>query len=247
MEFCYSVIEEIAKEDPYAIIIVNSTHINSMYAWSWLRDKDLKPESISIIGKKRFKKSAWKGIRIIRCRTGIPPTLCQRKEVIYQEIDVEGNEKPEKVTIPAHTTVPTLLKVNSTKTPTFLSVAPPKLQYKRGSSVFEKRKLAFPVSDKGIGKDYVDIAPKIKGKTTHILSEEKIMTKPASFPKSVEFAIVHKHPEDIDEILVRFVESLRFGYAQYQDWTSLPFVLHAMSTIEEYVNTFELEGLEEDS
>jgi hypothetical protein len=30
----------------------------------------------------------------------------------------------------------------------------------------------------------------------------------------------------------------------YQDWTALPFVLHAMSTIEEYVNTFELEDLE---
>ena len=244
--FCYSVIEEIAKEDPHAIIIVNSTHINSQYAWSWLRDKDLKPENISI-GQKRFKKSAWKGIRIIRCRTSIPPTLCQRKEVIYQEIDTEGNEKPEKVTIPAHTTVPTLLKVNSTKTPTFLSVAPPKLQEKRGKSVFEKRKLAFPVSNKMPGKDYLDIAPKLKEKTTYITLEADIMTKAASYPRTVEFAIVHKHPEDIDEILVRFVESLRFGYAQYQDWTSLPFVLHAMSTVEEYVNTFELEEIEGDS
>jgi hypothetical protein len=29
----------------------------------------------------------------------------------------------------------------------------------------------------------------------------------------------------------------------YQDWTALPFVI-PMSTIEEYVNTFELEDLE---
>jgi hypothetical protein len=245
VKFCYSVIEEIAQEDPYAIIIVNSTHINNQYAWSWLQDKDLKPENISI-GKKRFKKFSWKGIRIIRCRTGIPPTLCQRKEVIYQEIDAESNEKPDKtVTISAHTMVPTFLRVKHT--PTFLSVPPPKLQDKRGKSVFEKRKLAFPISDKGPRKDYVDIAPKIKRKATYITSEADVMTKPASYPKTVEFAIVHKHPEDIDEILVHFVENLRFGYAQYQDWTSLPFVLHAMSTVEEYVNTFELEELEEDS
>jgi hypothetical protein len=241
VKFCSQVIEEVAKDDPHALILVNPTHINSRYAWNWLQDKNMKPETLSI-GKERFKKSSWKGLRIIRCRTDIPPSLCQRKAVVYTEIEASGNEQADKTaTVQVHTTVPTLIRVNKTPIPTFLSVAPPKLQYKRGTSVFEKRELPSSVSDKGPGKAYMDIAPKVKGKTTYIMSEADIMTKPASSPKTIEFAIAHKHPEDVDEILIRFVESLRFGHAQYQDWTSLPFVLHAMSTIEEYVNTFQLE------
>jgi hypothetical protein len=244
--FCHNVIAETAKDDPNAIILVNPTHINSRYAWNWLQDKNMLKD-ISI-GRKRFKKSAWKGIRIIRCRTDTPPGICQRKEVVYQEIDTAGNENADNSeTIPVPTNVGTLLKVKNTQPPTFLSVASPAktVQYKRGSSVFEKRKLAFPVSDKWPGKAYLDIAPKVKGKTVHILSETDIMAKPASAPKTVEFAIVHKHPDDSDETLVRFVESLRFGYAQYQEWTALPFVLHAMHTVEEYVSTFELEDNEQ--
>ncbi len=237
VKFCHNVIEETAKIDHNAVIIVNSTHINSRYAWNWLQDKKMVTD-ISI-GNKRFKKSTWKGIRIIRCRTDIPPSICQKKEVVYQEID----NADKTVTIPVSTNVGTLLRVKNTQIPTFLSVAslPKTVQYKRGSSVFEERKLAFPVSEKGPGKAYLDIAPKVKGKTVHIFSDADIMAKPASAPKTVEFAIVHKHPDDSDETLVRFIESLRFGYAQYQEWTSLPFVLHAMHTVEEYVSTFELE------
>lgn len=232
--FCHNVIAETAKDDPNAIILVNSTHINSRYAWNWLQDKNV-VKDISI-GNKRFKKSSWKGIRIIRCRTDVAPGICQRKEVVYQEIDTAGNENAEKTaTIYPHTNVKRLLKVNNTPIPIFLSVAAPsdKLKDKRGSSVFEKRKLAN--EEKG----------KLGGKTVYTLLEVDIMKKPASAPRTVEFAIVHKHPDDSDETLVRFVESLRFGYAQYQEWTSLPFVLHAMHTVEEYVSTFELE--EEDN
>lgn len=228
--FCYNIIEDTAKIDPNAIIIVNPTHINSRYAWNWLQDKNMLKD-ISI-GKKRFKKSTWKGIRIIRCRTDMPPGICQRKELIYQEIDTAGNENTKKtVTIQSHTNVERLLKVNNTPKPIFLSVAAPsnKVKDKRGSSVFEKRKLANREKSK------------LRGKTIYTFSEVDIMAKPASAPKTVEFAIAHKHPDDSDETLVRFVESLRFGYAQYQEWTSLPFVLHAMHTIEEYVSTFELE------
>jgi hypothetical protein len=245
VEFCHNVITETAKDDPNAIILVNSTHINSRYAWNWLQDKNV-VKDISI-GKKRFKKSSWKGIRIIRCRTDVPPGICQRKEMVYQEIDTAGNDNVGKTaTIPVSTNVGTLLRVKNTQIPTFLSVAsPPKtLQYKRGDSVFEKRKLAYSVSAKGPGKAYLNTAPKV-GKTVHIFADAEIMKKPASAPRTVEFAIVHKHPDDSDETLACFIESLRFGYAQYQEWTSLPFVLHAMHTVEEYVSTFELE--EEDN
>jgi len=133
--FCHNVIEETAKIDPNAVIIVNPTHINSRYAWHWLQDKNMLKD-ISI-GSKRFKKSAWKGIRIIRCRTDMPPGICQRKEVVYQEIDTAGNENTEKtVTIQSHTNVERLLKVNNTPKPIFLSVAAPsnKVKDKRGSS-----------------------------------------------------------------------------------------------------------------
>jgi len=242
VDFCYQVIEEVAKEDPFAIILVHSTHINNKSAWSWLQDKKLQPENISI-GNKPFKKS-WAGLRIIRCRTTTSPSLCQRKKVIYQEIDDQGREIPGNTfTAPVHTNVPTLIRVRGTSIPTFLSVAPPtrNLQYKRGQSVFEKRRLPYEVAKKGKGKEYLNVAPQIPGKRVYVVTEGDLETMPAAFPRSVELAIVHQPPEDEAEVLIRLVESLRFGHAQYQEWTTLPFVLHAMFTVEKYVNTFELE------
>lgn len=244
-EFCYKVINELNEDDPNAVVIVNRTHINHYSAWGWLRDSELRADNISI-GRHKFKKSSWKGIRIIRCRTDIPPGICQRKEALFKEIDEQGNVKHEEpVRVERHTNVQTLAKVrqaNLKAIPTFLSVAglPTTHQLKRGTSVFEKKKLDFPVVNKGKGKAYVEFAPKTD-KTVHIIENEDILTKPAGYPRSVEFAIAHKHPDDQDENLVRFVESLRSGHAQYKDWTSLPFVLHAMSTVKEYVNTFALE------
>lgn len=260
VDFCHKVIEEVAKDDPFAIILVQSTHIHSKFAWSWLQDKNLQLGNISI-GTKPFKKS-WSGLRIIRCRTEIPPSLCQRKEVTYQEIDAQGQEIPGETFIaPVHTNVRTLIRVKGTSIPTFLSVAPPtrNLQYKRGQSVFEKRLLPYKIvmkdekfilMKKGESKNYLNVVPQIPGKQVYVVTEGDIETMPAAFPRSVELAVVHQPPEDEAEVLIRFVESLRFGHAQYQEWTTLPLVLHGMFTVEEYVNTFELgedmEGEEED-
>jgi hypothetical protein len=243
IEFCYTVINELNEDDPNAVVIVKSAHINNRNAWDWLQDSKLRADNISI-GWHKFNKHSWKGIRIIRCRTDIPPGICQRKEVTFEEVDGQGVIVPgNSVKVEPHTNVQTLIKVHqadSKAIPTFLSVAGPPTTYqkKRGTSVFEHKKLPFKVTDKG---DYAEFASKIN-KNVYIIENADIMTDPAMSPRTVEFTVAHKHPEDQDENLVRFVESFRFGYAQYKDWTSLPFVLHAMSTVEEYVNTFALEA-----
>ncbi|MCC5670731.1 RNAseH domain-containing protein [Nostoc sp. CHAB 5784] len=57
-------------------------------------------------------------------------------------------------------------------------------------------------------------------------------------PNPLEIVVTLRQPEDNPDDLAAFVESLRYGFGHYSDWTALPGLLFFERVVRDYISDF---------
>ncbi|ALF54749.1 hypothetical protein ACX27_21010 [Nostoc piscinale CENA21] len=74
-----------------------------------------------------------------------------------------------------------------------------------------------------------------------------LLTKQAPFagrwptPNPLEIVVTLRQPEDNPDDLAALVESLRYGFGHYSDWTALPAPLFFERVVRDYISDFTIE------
>ncbi len=174
----------------------------------------------------------WQGARIIRIRQELAPGIIEKKSrhLIETYLDdtrtkEELKKLPPDIEIPSASSATGLFRLsatNKTGCVAYLSVARElPHQYTRGQSCY---------------------------RSTYSLDKKtNLLTKQAPFagrwptPNPLEIVVTLRQPEDNPDDLAAFVESLRYGFGHYSDWTALPAPLFFERVVRDYISDFTIE------
>jgi hypothetical protein len=247
MSFCDSVVTESVEAGHNPLVLIDSTNSSSL--WHWLRDSDINLANIKL-GTKEYMQVNWKGARIVRIRQRNAPGVIFDKEQALGETFLDDTRISKKLEISYFEKSPTspqkklyrLTPLDKEKCMTYFSFGEKTLhQKKRGVSCHKPQVLV--ISSKEAGKQ--------KSKSGVTL-RKKIELPPHTgqypTPNALEIAVTLRQEQDDPDKIAAFVESLRYGFGHYDDWTTLPSPLFFERVVKSYVSAFasdEEEGEEE--
>lgn len=207
----------------------------------------------------------WQGARIIRIRQDLAPGIISKKVRVLVETfteDIRPKNELEQLPllkIPSASSPPGLFRLNPTHQTgciTYLSVSNNRLHsHSRGQSCYRSTQTSTPQkSDDSSDKVYNQAGLKIERILTRVPSKDRWST-----PKPLEIVVTliqannnpdclkNNNPDclanDNPDCLAALVESLRYSFGHYGEWTSLPAPLFFERVIRDYISDF---GIEDD-
>ncbi|WP_414578074.1 RNaseH domain-containing protein [Anabaena sp. CCY 9402-a] len=229
MDFVKQVVSDSVEEGKQPLIMIDSS--NCVQLWSWLADIRINANRINL-GSYQDMQVNWQGARIIRIRQEIAPGIIEKKSRHLIETSLEDTRTKEELKklppaleIPSASSATGLFRLsatNQTGCVAYLSVARElPHQYTRGQSCY---------------------------RSTYSLDKKtRLLTKQAPFagrwptPNPLEIVVTLRQPEDNPDDLAAFVESLRYGFGHYSDWTALPAPLFFERVVRDYISDFTIE------
>lgn len=238
-KFCETVITDACDANTHPLVLISSTH-SALY-WSWLSDKDIDLQTIDFDKGGTALQQSWRGARIVRVREDSSPQIVLDKEDLLACIEEKDPRKKEEIESDKYIRVPTspdgsrLYRVASSSFPTYLTIGGkgrPK-GLKRGSSCYRDAELL----------DTRDAAKELAGKTKGGLAIRPLGIYPVSTgqwptPNPLELVVALKQEDDDPDAIAELVESLRFGYGHYGEWSSLPAPLFFERVVRDYIAEF---------
>lgn len=255
MKFVKEIISTSAEEGNQPVVMIDSS--NCVYLWPWLGDRELDAHQINFTtysGSRTYEhmEQEWQGIRLIRLRQDLAPGIIDKKVRLLAETYLEDS-RPEKelkelknlFQIPSASSKPDLFRLsapNQTGCTAYLSVGRKTLQQKsRGQSCYRKTEINVAVKSADVSEGKVENKA---GLEVHKIGTRPPFTGQFPTPNPLEIVITLKQPDDDCDRLAGLVESLRYSFGHYDDWSSLPAPLFFERVVRDYISEFAVDNLD---
>lgn len=262
MEFVKQIISNSVEEGNQPLVIIDSS--NCVQLWPWLADSKMNANQINLGQQYERMQDEWKGARIIRIRQDLAPGIIDKKVRYLTETSLEDTRTKKELTstleIPSASSIKGLFQLsatNQTGCVAYLSVRNEKPGKLRGQSCYRSTKINVAAKKADDSQDKllnnadlkVDEAANksddSKGKLLNKakLKVDQIASKPPFLgqwptPNPLEIVVTLRQENDKPDRLAALVESLRYGFGHYSDWSSLPAPLFFERVVRDYISDF---------
>ncbi|MGI2908549.1 RNaseH domain-containing protein [Tolypothrix sp. VBCCA 56010] len=253
MEFVKQIVSNSVEEGAQPLVIIDSS--NCVQMWPWLADIRMDANQIDLGQQYQWMQQEWQGARLIRVRQDLAPGIIEKKARQLAETSLEDTRSIEELKkLPPSREIPsassstglfrltakqTKTKTNQTGCVAYLSVGKrmPQ-QYSRGQSCYLPTKINTH-AEKGDGsKDKLYNNARL---AVHQIATRKAFLGHWPTPNPLEIVVTLRQPEDNPDSLAMLLESLRYSFGHYRDWTTLPAPLFFERVVRDYISEFALE------
>ncbi|MBC1235726.1 RNaseH domain-containing protein [Nostoc sp. 2RC] len=252
MEFVKQIISNSVEEEAQPLVIIDSS--NCVQLWPWLADIRMDANEIDLGQQYQWMQQEWQGARIVRIRQDLAPGIIDKKVRQLVETSLEDTRSIKELKklspsleIPSASSSKGLFRLTATKTNqtgcvAYLSVGNKMLhQYSRGQSCYAKTLINTPAEKADGSKE------KVYNNAGLII--QQVATRSPFFgqwptPNPLEIVVTLRQAEDNPDSLALLVESLRYSFGHYRDWTILPAPLFFERVVRDYISEFALEDEE---
>ncbi|MBD2085538.1 DUF3962 domain-containing protein [Trichocoleus sp. ST-U3] len=256
MEFVKQIITNSVDAAANPLVIIDSS--NCVQLWSWLADSRLNYNKITF-ERSRSESSLcepidkeWDGARLIRIRQDLAPGIVDKKERYLVETSLEDTRSKKEIKklrptlkIPSASDARGLFRLtatNQTGCVAYLSVGDKTLhQNYRGQSCYRRIRASRPAKEKNEDGSQKTLFNKAR-LGVHQLSTRPPFVKRWPTPNALEIVVTLKQEKDKSDQLAELVQSLRYGFGHYSDWTSLPAPLFFERVVRDYISDFAIEN-----
>jgi hypothetical protein len=240
MKFVKQIVTNSVNEGMQPLVMIDSS--NCVKLWNWLADIRINANQINLGQQSENMQDEWQGARIIRIRQELAPGIIEKKSRHLIETSVEDtrtkeelNKLPPNLEIPSASSATGLFRLsatNQTGCVAYLSVARELPQRKaRGQSCYRS----------------TDTLVKQTGLKVSQLSKKAPFAGRWTTPNPLEIVVTLRQPKDNPDDLAALVESLRYGFGHYSDWTGLPAPLFFERVVRDYISDFTIEDEDTES
>jgi hypothetical protein len=266
MEFVKQIISNSVEEGNQPLVTIDSS--NCVKLWSWLADSKMNANQINFETQSgsplhEHMEQEWKGARIIRIRQDIAPGIIDKKVRYFAETFLEDPRTKEELTstfeIPSASSAMKLFRLNPTNQNSeinqtgcvaYLSVGRKTLHKEsRGQSCYGSTQIStvFQIKKED---DSLEIVLKKAGLEVHKIGTRPPFVGHLPTPNPLEIVVTLRQENDNPDRLASLVESLRYSFGHYSDWSSLPAPLFFERVVRDYISDFAIvedEETEEES
>lgn len=256
-EFADLIISDSVDDGNNPVVMIDSS--NCVQLWDWLSDRKLNTKDIDINQKLNMQEN-WEEARIVRIRQDLAPGIIEDKVKYLAETYLEDSriikelkaDKSRQIEISAPSSPTGLYKLNlqnKTGCVVYLSIGKKTLHQKqRGVSCYRKVE-----QDKYFETKVLSIKSKNKyrkvtnsaGLKIKNIQDREPHTDQWATPNPLEIVVVSRQLEDKPDYIAGFVESLRYGYGHFNEWTKLAAPLFFERVVRDYISDFNFEEEEE--
>lgn len=249
MEFVKQIISNSVEEGNQPLVMIDSS--NCVQLWPWLADSRISANQINLGQQYEQMQDEWQGARLVRIRQDLAPGIIEKKVRKLAETSLEDTQTKNELTstyeIPSASSAMELFRLsatNQTGCVTYLSVGHKTLhKVSRGQSCYRETKIntAFQIEkEDGSFENVLNSA----GLEVHKIGTRPPFTGQFPTPNPLEIVVTLRQPEDDCDRLAALVESLRYSFGHYSDWSSLPAPLFFERVVRDYISEFAIENEE---
>ncbi|HAX74766.1 MAG TPA: hypothetical protein DCY88_02760 [Cyanobacteria bacterium UBA11372] len=248
MEFVNQVISNSVADGNNPLVMIDSS--NCVQLWPWLADARMNADQINLGQQYERMQEEWKGARLIRIRQDLAPGIIDKKVRELAETSLQDTRTKKELTstyeIPSASSAMGLFRLsvtNQTGCVAYLSVRNNKPGKSRGQSCYRSTEINIPVKKPDDSKPD-DSKQKVKNQAG--LEVYQLGTRPPFVgqyptPNPLEIVVTLRQPNDDPDRLAALVESLRYSFGHYSDWTTLPAPLFFERVVRDYISEFAIE------
>ncbi|OKH31104.1 hypothetical protein NIES2119_29475 [[Phormidium ambiguum] IAM M-71] len=249
MEFVKQIISNSVEEGNQPLVMIDSS--NCVQLWLWLKDSNMNANEINLGQQYERMQDEWQGARLVRIRQDLAPGIIEKKMRYFAKTFLEDTRTKKELTstnqIDSASSARELFRLsatNQTGCVTYLSVGRKTLhQESRGQSCYRETKIntAFQIEkEDGSPEKVLNSA----GLEVHKIGIRPPFTGQLPTPNPLEIVVTLRQPEDDCDRLAALVESLRYSFGHYSDWSSLPAPLFFERVVRDYISEFAIEDEE---
>ena len=261
--FVNEIVSESVKEKKNPIVEIDSS--NCVQLWGWLSDRKMNLSNISLdeIGRTNMQ-DEWKGARIVRIRQDLAPGIIENKVKYLAETFLADTrtleelkaDKSNQIKILAPSSPTGLYKLhvnNNTGCVPYLSIGKKTVhQNQRGASCYRsieqdkllKIKVKHTDENNKNKYTYEQLVNEAELKISTVQQQPPHTDRWAT-PNPLEIVVALRQKQDKPDNIAGFIESLRYGYGHYNEWTKLPAPLFFERVVRNYISEFSIEEEEE--
>jgi hypothetical protein len=261
MEFVKQVISNSVDEGNQPLVMIDSS--NCVQLWPWLADSKMNANQINLGQQYERMQDEWKGARIVRIRQDLAPGILDKKVRYFAETVLEDTRTKEELTstfeIPSASSAMKLSRltpthqnseINQTGCVAYLSVGRKTLhQESRGQSCYGETQISTVLKIKKEDGSLEKVVNQA-GLEVHTMGNRPPFIGQLPTPNPLEIVVTLRQEKDDCDRLAALVESLRYSFGHYSDWSSLPAPLFFERVVRDYISEFALaqdEEMEEES
>lgn len=249
MKFVEQIISNSVDEGNQPLVTIDSS--NCVQLWPWLADSKMNANQINLGQQYERMQDAWKGARIIRIRQDLAPGIIDKKVRYFAETVLEDPRTKEELTstfeIPSASSAMKLFRltptnqnseINQTGCVAYLSVGRKTLHQKsRGQSCYYSTQIStiFKLKKED---DSLEKVLNQAGLEVHKIASRSPYIGQLPTPNPLEIVVTLRQEKDDCDRLAALVESLRYGFGHYSDWSSLPAPLFFERVVRDYISDF---------
>lgn len=236
ISFVRTVINEVAADDPNALIIVESTTARSL--WTWLVDENISSD-VYLEDSAARPPASWKSLRFVRVRERSSGRLATETRRNWIPVTKEGNERTGAVVDEIYATaisrVVESLPEGNARTRHYLTAHgfDVRNQGARGQSVY-RRKPGFVGANAHTPKGKAKFANRVLSRR----GVNDVWRTPSRIPVTLEITVLPSQLGDDEDSSAILVSALRNGYSHTADGTFLPAPLSFRSKILDYMDRY---------
>jgi hypothetical protein len=266
MDFVKRIISNSVEAGNQPLVIIDSS--NCVKLWSWLADTRMNANQINFETKSgsplyEHMEQEWKGARLIRIRQDLAPGILDKKVRYFAETVLEDPRTKKELTstleIPSASSAMKLFRLNPTQQNSeinqtgcvaYLSVGRKTLhQESRGQSSYGETQISTVFKIQKEDGSVEKVLNKA-GLEVHQIGSRPPFIGQLPTPNPLEIVITLRQENDDPDRLASLVESLRYSFGHYSDWSSLPAPLFFERVVRDYISDFAIvedEETEEES
>ncbi|KST64034.1 pPIWI_RE module domain-containing protein [Mastigocoleus testarum] len=254
-----SVISYPGNSSKNLVVMIDSS--NCVQLWDWLKDSKINLSNIDM-NCKNYMQDNWRGARIVRIRQDLAPGIIANKVKCLAKTFREDNRNKEELKrnenkrreIPVPSSPTGLYKLdveNKTGCIPYLSIGKKTTtQKQRGVSCYREIELDEVLKDEEVDEDAKKTYVKVKneaGLEIKFIDKQKPYIGQWATPNPLEIVVTLRQEQDKPDNIAGFVESLRYGYGHFNEWTKLPAPLFFERVVRDYISAFKLEEEEDEN
>lgn len=250
MDFIRQIISNSVEEGAQPLVLIDSS--NCVQLWGWLADIRMNAEQIDLGQQHQWMQQEWQGARLIRVRQGLVPGIIEKTERQLVETTLKDDRQKAKLkkltpdcTLPCASSSTKLFRLtgtNETGCITYLSTGSKRLHdHLRGQSCYRAAEINTMMRNPANQEKLVNAG----GQAVHRLSKIPPFTDQWPTPNPLEIVVTLRQPSDDPDQLAALVESLRYSFGHYSDWSILPAPLFFERVVRDYISEFAIEESED--
>jgi hypothetical protein len=254
MDFVKQIISNSVDEGNQPLVMIDSS--NCVQLWPWLADARMNANQINFktqSGSPLYEhmEQVWKGARLIRIRQDLAPGIIEKKVRYFAETFLEDTRTKEELNsnfeIPSASSAMKLFRLNPTEQNSeihqtgcvaYLSVGRKTLhQESRGQSSYGETQISTVFKIQKEDGSLEKVLNKA-GLEVHKIGSRPPFIGQLPTPNPLEIVVTLRQENDDPDRLASLVESLRYSFGHYSDWSSLPATLFFERVVRDYISDF---------